>query len=134
MPEYPAEIAVEPWAGAPPKASVRVPGSKSLTNRALIVAALADGPSRLPGALDSDDTRVMVDALKALGLAVEHDRDAALITIEGLSYQDAADRRPPPPRRQRHPRHQERGHGDLEEEQHQVSGSRFSGFRHQVTG
>jgi len=83
MSEYPAELVVEPWAGAPPKASVRVPGSKSLTNRALIVAALADGPSRLPGALDSDDTRVMVDALKALGIAVEHDRDSALITIEG---------------------------------------------------
>jgi 3-phosphoshikimate 1-carboxyvinyltransferase len=85
MPEYPAELVVEPWTGAPPKASVRVPGSKSITNRALIVAALAHGESRLPGALDSDDTRVMVDALKALGVEVEHDRDAALITIKGCN-------------------------------------------------
>ena len=56
-----------------PGRSVRVPGSKSLTNRALIVAALADGPSVLTGALDSDDTRVMVEALRRLGIAVEHD-------------------------------------------------------------
>ncbi len=81
--EYPAELTVEPWTGAPPRASVRVPGSKSLTNRALIVAALAHGRSRLTGALDSDDTRVMVDALKSLGVAVEHDRKSAVIAIEG---------------------------------------------------
>ncbi|MFO0907929.1 MAG: hypothetical protein U0794_06125 [Isosphaeraceae bacterium] len=44
-----------------------MPGSKSLTNRALIVAALAEGSSRLTGTLDSDDTRVMVDSLQRLG-------------------------------------------------------------------
>ena len=69
-----AEIADRaPWTGPPPAARVRVPGSKSLTNRALIVAALADGPSTLTGALDSEDTRVMVDSLAALGIGVEHD-------------------------------------------------------------
>ena len=57
-------------------ARVRVPGSKSLTNRALVVAALASGPSTLRGGLHSDDTRVMIDALRALGCAIKTDRDA----------------------------------------------------------
>jgi len=60
-----------------------VPGSKSLTNRALIVAALADGESTLDGALDSEDTRVMVDSLRKLGIAVEHDPEAARIVVRG---------------------------------------------------
>jgi 3-phosphoshikimate 1-carboxyvinyltransferase len=42
---------------AAPDATVRVPGSKSLTNRAFVCAALAEGPSRLVGWLESDDTR-----------------------------------------------------------------------------
>ena len=79
---YPAEITIDPWSGPPPGASVRVPGSKSLTNRALVIAAMADGPSTLTGALDSEDTRVMVEALRTLGIAVVHDtataRDPAL--------------------------------------------------------
>ncbi|HWE36263.1 MAG TPA: 3-phosphoshikimate 1-carboxyvinyltransferase [Isosphaeraceae bacterium] len=85
MPEPPPSLPIEPWTGPPPDAMVRVPGSKSLTNRALIVAALADGSSTLTGALDSDDTRVMVDALKALGVPVEHDRDRATIAVRGCS-------------------------------------------------
>jgi len=56
-------------------ARVRVPGSKSLTNRALVAAALASGPSTLRGGLRSDDTRVMIDALRALGCAIDTDRD-----------------------------------------------------------
>ncbi len=83
MSDYPAELAIEPWSGAPPRAVVRVPGSKSLTNRALIIAALADGPSVLTGALDSEDTRVMVDSLRRLEIAVEHDPAAATIRVEG---------------------------------------------------
>jgi 3-phosphoshikimate 1-carboxyvinyltransferase len=50
---------------------LRVPGSKSITNRALLVAALAEGKSQLLGALDSDDTVVMRDALRALGARIE---------------------------------------------------------------
>jgi 3-phosphoshikimate 1-carboxyvinyltransferase len=80
---YPAEITMTPWASPPQGARVRVPGSKSLTNRALIVAAMADGPSTLTGALDSDDTRVMVDSLRRLGIAVEHDPAAATIRVAG---------------------------------------------------
>ena len=48
-------------------------GSKSLTNRALVAAALADGASRLNGALESEDTRVMIDSLVRLGIAVNVD-------------------------------------------------------------
>jgi 3-phosphoshikimate 1-carboxyvinyltransferase len=83
MSGYPPEIAIDPWTGPPPRAVVRVPGSKSLTNRALIVAAMADGKSTLEGALDSEDTRVMVRALQDLGVTVRHDPEAAVIEIEG---------------------------------------------------
>ena len=80
---YPPEITLDPWSNPPRDARVRVPGSKSVTNRALIVAALAEGKSRLTGALDSDDTRVMVDSLQKLGIAVSHDPAASLIEVEG---------------------------------------------------
>lgn len=52
---------------------MRPPGSKSITNRAFICAALADGVSNLTGVLDSDDTRVMIEALRQLGLRVDGD-------------------------------------------------------------
>jgi 3-phosphoshikimate 1-carboxyvinyltransferase len=61
--------AVKPVSG-PIVGRVRPPGSKSLTNRALVAAALADGASRLVGALESEDTRVMIDSLVRLGIAV----------------------------------------------------------------
>ena len=83
MPDYPPEITLEPWPGPIRSTVVRVPGSKSLTNRALIVSALADGPSVLTGALDSDDTRVMVDSLQKLGIAVEHDPANSIIRVHG---------------------------------------------------
>ncbi|NNJ27668.1 3-phosphoshikimate 1-carboxyvinyltransferase [Alienimonas chondri] len=67
----------------PLRGVVRPPGSKSLTNRALAVAALAEGTSHLTGVLDSDDTRVMLRALQTLGLAVEHDPDAATVSVTG---------------------------------------------------
>lgn len=60
------EIAVS----GPLSASIRPPGSKSITNRALVCAALAEGTSVLRGALDSDDTRVMIAALQKLGLII----------------------------------------------------------------
>lgn len=55
----------------PLDARLRPPGSKSLTNRALPVAALARGASRLTGALASDDTQVMLECLAALGVPVQ---------------------------------------------------------------
>lgn len=67
----------------PIKATLRPPGSKSLTNRALVCAALAEGPSTLLGALDSEDTRVMIEALRVLGLGVQHDRRAQTVQLDG---------------------------------------------------
>lgn len=64
-------------------ATIRPPGSKSITNRALICAALARGDSRLSGALASEDTQVMVAALRQLGLHLEHDLTAAEIRVRG---------------------------------------------------
>lgn len=60
-----------PVAAGPVDADVTIPGSKSLTNRALVLAALADGPSRLVGTLRSRDTDLMIAALQALGTRVE---------------------------------------------------------------
>jgi 3-phosphoshikimate 1-carboxyvinyltransferase len=82
---YPDELPIPPWTGPPPRAVVRVPGSKSLTNRALVVAAMARGPSVLSGALDCDDTRVMVEALRTLAIGVDHDPSSALIKVQGCS-------------------------------------------------
>ena len=62
---------IAPVAAAPVHADVEIPGSKSLTNRALILAALAEGPSRLSGTLRSRDTDLMIAALSALGARIE---------------------------------------------------------------
>ena len=67
----------------PLSATVRVPGSKSITNRALLLAAMADGRSVIESVLISDDTRRMVAALSALGFAVEVDAAARRITVVG---------------------------------------------------
>jgi 3-phosphoshikimate 1-carboxyvinyltransferase len=60
-----------PHPEVPVRASVRLPGSKSLTNRALVLAALSDGPSVVRQALGSRDTRLMADALTQLGAGVD---------------------------------------------------------------
>ncbi|MBN2578318.1 MAG: 3-phosphoshikimate 1-carboxyvinyltransferase [Pirellulales bacterium] len=67
----------------PIRGSIRPPGSKSITNRALVCAALAEGDSLLAGALDSEDTRVMMTALMDLGIAVEHDPTARTVRVTG---------------------------------------------------
>jgi 3-phosphoshikimate 1-carboxyvinyltransferase len=74
---------IEVTPSGPFSATVRPPGSKSITNRALICAALAKGRSQLDGALDSEDTQVMLAALARLGLAVHHDAPAATMIVEG---------------------------------------------------
>ncbi|MDT4916398.1 MAG: 3-phosphoshikimate 1-carboxyvinyltransferase, partial [Pseudonocardiales bacterium] len=53
-----------PRADRPVRATVRLPGSKSLTNRLLLLAALADGPSRVAAPLRARDTVLMADALR----------------------------------------------------------------------
>ena len=75
---------IEPLAGAV-DADVVVPGSKSITNRALVAAALADGTSELRGVLDADDTQAMLGVIHALGAGVEplEEPDAYAVTGTG---------------------------------------------------
>lgn len=64
-------------ADQPVQATVSVPGSKSVSNRALILAALADAPSRITGLLEARDTQLMIDGLRLLGVDVDVvERDA----------------------------------------------------------
>ena len=83
MSESPQSITMQPWQGFRPSTSVRVPGSKSLTNRALIVSALAVGKSKLQGVLDSEDTRVMVESLRRLGFVLEQNTAERTIEVQG---------------------------------------------------
>jgi 3-phosphoshikimate 1-carboxyvinyltransferase len=68
--------------GHPLRGRVAPPGSKSITNRALLLAALARGTSRITGALKSDDTRHMAEALRAMGVTVE-EPDATGFVVTG---------------------------------------------------
>lgn len=72
---WPAPIATEPV-----HATIVVPGSKSATNRALVLAALADGPSRIVGGLEARDTLLMREGLRVLGVEVDDSTDTWLIT------------------------------------------------------
>lgn len=69
--------------GVAARGNVRVPGSKSLTNRALLLAALARGRSVLEGALESDDTTLFAAALARLGIDIAHDPARETFSIEG---------------------------------------------------
>lgn len=62
---------------------VRLPGSKSISNRVLLLAALSEGSTQVDDLLDSDDTRVMLDALNLLGCQVERTGPAA-VRVQGL--------------------------------------------------
>lgn len=64
---------------------VKVPGSKSMTNRALLMAALADGKTRLKGVLFSDDSRNFLGSLKSLGFAVEANEQTKEVIVTGLN-------------------------------------------------
>lgn len=67
----------------PARGEVVLPGSKSLTNRALLLAALGDGPATLTGALFSEDTHLMAEALRRLGFVVREDKRQKTIYVEG---------------------------------------------------
>ncbi|WP_036495606.1 3-phosphoshikimate 1-carboxyvinyltransferase [Nocardia sp. BMG111209] len=69
-----------PHAGSPVRATVTLPGSKSITNRALILAALADRPSTIRGALRSRDTNLMLAALRSMGAGIEGEGDELTVT------------------------------------------------------
>lgn len=74
------------------RARVTPPGSKSITNRALVLAALRSGTTRLSGALFSDDTRAMLECLRRLGFRVEADETAKTICVEGRGGEIPASR------------------------------------------
>lgn len=63
---------------------INLPGSKSLSNRALLLAALAKGTTRVTNLLDSDDIRHMLNALKALGVQYELSADKTICVVEGI--------------------------------------------------
>jgi len=67
----------------PVSGAIRPPGSKSITNRALACAGLAEGESTLTGALDSEDTQVMIGALRRLGIAIDADWPSAALRVAG---------------------------------------------------
>ncbi|MBQ6704979.1 MAG: 3-phosphoshikimate 1-carboxyvinyltransferase [Opitutales bacterium] len=74
------------------RASVTPPGSKSITNRALVLAALRTGTTRLTGTLFSEDTRTMIECLRRLGFRVEADEAARTVEIAGLGGEIPASR------------------------------------------
>ena len=79
-----------PTADGPVDATVDLPGSKSLTNRFLILAARAGGISRLRSPLRSRDTLLMADALRALGVGIEYAEDHDWLVTPGDAVGDAA--------------------------------------------
>ncbi len=81
-PTFPEELEVTPLEG-PPDATIRVPGSKSVTNRALILAALADGHTKITNPLFADDSYWLMHALVRLGIDVSADSGRAEINVNG---------------------------------------------------
>ena len=77
-----SSIEIQPVAG-PLNACIRPPGSKSLTNRALVCAALAEGVSNLRGVLVSEDTQVMIQGLGALGVAIAENPAERTLRVTG---------------------------------------------------
>ncbi len=72
---------------SPIHARVRAPGSKSLSNRALLLAAMAEGRTRIEGCLDAEDTRLMLECLARLGIAVERSGETI---ADGLELEGGA--------------------------------------------
>ena len=74
-----------PTQAQPMSGTVSVPGSKSITNRVLLMAALSKGESHLSGVLFSDDSRHFLSSLEALGFEVKIDEPAKEVTLQGLA-------------------------------------------------
>src|SRR5215216_6238151 len=79
---FPDELVIKPFEG-PVDATIRVPGSKSITNRALIIGALADGTSTIENPLFSDDPYWLMAALTGLGLPTKADRGTGTVIVKG---------------------------------------------------
>ena len=88
--ELPDPLLIEPIDG-PLDAVVVVPGSKSITNRALVTAALATGTSHLHGVLRADDTEAMIGGLGELGVPVRADWSNAVVDVGGVAGRPPAD-------------------------------------------
>ena len=82
--EFPERLEISPL-GRPLDAEVRVPGSKSVTNRAMLVAALADGVSTIENPLFADDPYYLLLSLARLGFDVRADLEAGEVRIGGLA-------------------------------------------------
>ncbi len=82
MTPLPAVLPIQPFT-KPARGEVTLPGSKSITNRALLLAALCDGPVTLTGALFSDDTEIMIKALVKLGFTIDPRPEENEIYVEG---------------------------------------------------
>ena len=84
MTDYPPQLTLTP--GGAVDADVRPPGSKSITNRALLIAALAEGVTQLSGALVAEDSEVMIAALRSLGAKVEvHPERPTEVRVVGVA-------------------------------------------------
>ena len=83
MPSLPSSLRITPVRHSL-SATVRVPGSKSLTNRALLIASLANGQTHLANALFSDDSRYFAKALQTLGFDIQLDESNHEMTVTGL--------------------------------------------------
>ncbi|EGD78765.1 hypothetical protein PTSG_11780 [Salpingoeca rosetta] len=70
--------------------SLMVPGSKSLSNRVLLMAALGRGKCRISNLLHSEDTKVMISSLQTLGISVSHDRETHTLVVEGCDGKPSA--------------------------------------------
>lgn len=81
MARAPAAALVQGSPGPEPRAEIAVPGSKSFTNRALVLAALTEGPVEITGSSESEDSAAMLDCLAELGISVE--RDGQRLVVRG---------------------------------------------------
>ena len=88
--DAPDPFPVVPIDGSP-DVVVTLPGSKSITNRALVCAALAEGTSVLTNALHADDTEAMVEGLRAVGVAIDADWAGGRVTITGTAGRPIGD-------------------------------------------
>src|SRR4051812_27924401 len=70
--------------GRPVDAEIQIPGSKSITNRALLLAALAEGTTVLENGLFSEDSHWCAECLRRMGIAVEANESQSTFTIRGL--------------------------------------------------
>ncbi|KAE9312852.1 Pentafunctional AROM polypeptide [Phytophthora fragariae] len=71
--------------GSKANGTIRVPGSKSISNRVLLMAALGKGPCRITGLLHSDDTQVMMNALQKVGAKFSWEDNGAVLVVEGTA-------------------------------------------------